>query len=132
MRLKRFVSAFVLTAAFRILSVNAIADNSGNEINREQFADVLVSFLYFAGVLVLIYVILVLVNKWGKKHQKDGKDGENEKNKAKKEDNESSLLKKSPDGKSEKTDGNMRKSDNDRVKSSANTENIENTGDKEE
>lgn len=126
MRLKRFVSTFVLTAAFRILSVNTIADNSVNEINREQFADVLVSFLYFAGVLVLIYVILVLVNKWGKKHQKDGKHGGTEKEEAETENNEGSLLKKEHDDKSDKR---MRKANDDATKASVNSEN---TGDKKE
>ncbi|MCM1298488.1 MAG: hypothetical protein NC203_05825 [Firmicutes bacterium] len=52
-----------------LLNVKASAENtSGNTINEAEFADVLVSFLYFAGVLVLIYIILLLVNKWGKKH----------------------------------------------------------------
>lgn len=33
-----------------------------------KITDVLVSFLYFLLVLALIFIILVLVEKWGKKH----------------------------------------------------------------
>lgn len=71
MKLKRFVSAFILSAFSVMLSVNASAENT---IDKSKFGDVLVSFLYFAGVLALIYLILYLVNRWGKKHQNDNKD----------------------------------------------------------
>lgn len=74
MNFKRLVSVLILSAVLFLLNVGVSAENAvENSIDKTKFADVLVSFLYFAGVLVLIYVILVLVNKWGKKRQNDNK-----------------------------------------------------------
>ncbi len=68
MKLKKFLQTFFLCVFSFLLSAEVFAENGENVIDQTKFADVLLSFLYFAGVLVLIYIILVLVNKWGKKH----------------------------------------------------------------
>ncbi len=68
MKLKKLLQSFFLCVSSFLLSAEVFAENGENAIDKTKFADVLLSFLYFAGVLVLIYIILVLVNKWGKKH----------------------------------------------------------------
>lgn len=61
--MKAFSEGLLLLAAN-----TAVADDiSASSIN---FGSVLVSFLYFLGALFLIYIVLVLVNKWGKNNQK--------------------------------------------------------------
>lgn len=40
-----------------------------NAMNKNGFGSVIVAFLYFIGVLLLIYLILMLVSKLGKKKQ---------------------------------------------------------------
>lgn len=40
-----------------------------NAMNKNDFGSVIVAFLYFIGVLLLIYLILMLVSKLGKKKQ---------------------------------------------------------------
>lgn len=48
------------------------------KITSDNFSDILVSFLYLAAVLALIYVILLLVDRWGRKNaRKNSKDSEN-------------------------------------------------------
>ncbi len=68
MKLKKFLQSMFLYVSSFLLSTSVFAENGSNTIDKSKFGDVMVSFLYFAGVLVLIYIILVLVNKWGKKH----------------------------------------------------------------
>lgn len=40
-----------------------------NVLSKNDLGSALVAFLYFLGVLLLIYIILMLVSKWGKKKQ---------------------------------------------------------------
>lgn len=56
------------------LLTEKITENAENSANNIDFSGVLVSFLYFLGALLLIYLVLVLVNKWGKKKQGQNKD----------------------------------------------------------
>lgn len=51
-----------------------ITTNAENSAGSMDFGSVLVSFLYFLGALLLIYLILVLVSRWGKKSLKQDKD----------------------------------------------------------
>lgn len=85
MKSKRFISAFTVSIFSLLLSVNASAEST---IDESKFGDVLVSFLYFAGVLALIYLILYLVNRWGKKHQNEGNEATANKSKMNKENSE--------------------------------------------
>lgn len=62
-----------LTYGFRLLAVNTASDaeTAASDID---FGSALVSFLYFLGALMLIYLVLVLVDKWGKKHPEKNDD----------------------------------------------------------
>lgn len=53
--------AFLLSAAVH-------ADNVSHTVSELRPTDILVSFLYFIGALLLIYAVLALVSRWGKKH----------------------------------------------------------------
>lgn len=47
-------------------NVTTNAESTASDID---FGSVVLSFLYFLAALLLIYLVLVLVNKWGKKNQ---------------------------------------------------------------
>ncbi len=47
-------------------NVTTNAESAASDID---FGSVVLSFLYFLAALLLIYLVLVLVNKWGKKNQ---------------------------------------------------------------
>lgn len=66
MKRKFYAPACALAAVF--LAPAAFAEEITVENAPMNLADVLVSSLYFIGALALIYLILVLVSKWGKKH----------------------------------------------------------------
>lgn len=70
-----YLSACIYTAF--LLSCAAFAENVTKEDLSAQLAEILVSTLYFIGALALIYLILTLVSKWGKKHP-DKKDSDSE------------------------------------------------------
>lgn len=59
-----------------VLSMSVYADGSSHELPEMQLTDILVSALYFIGVLLLIYLVLTLVSKWGKKHSDSENGGE--------------------------------------------------------
>ncbi|MDE6579816.1 MAG: hypothetical protein K2K41_04705 [Ruminiclostridium sp.] len=71
-----------LTYGLQLLAANTTSDaeTAASDID---FGSALVSFLYFLGALMLIYLVLVLVDKWGKKHP------EKNDNKEKQEENKS-------------------------------------------
>lgn len=74
--MKAFSEGLLLLAA----NTAAADDISADSIN---FGSILVSFLYFLGALLLIYFVLVLVNKLGSNSQKQNNEDE------KQEENES-------------------------------------------
>lgn len=51
-----------------LLAAN-VTTNAESVVNDIDFGSVVLSFLYFLAALLLIYLVLVLVNKWGKKNQ---------------------------------------------------------------
>lgn len=72
-----FIYAFVCFAP--ALFLPAAAENVSHSVPEMRLTDVLVSALYFIGVLLLIYCILTLVSRWGKKHPEENTE-EEEKN----------------------------------------------------
>lgn len=80
-----YISVCIYTAF--LLSCAAFAENMTKETVSTQLAEILVSTLYFIGALALIYLILTLVSKWGKKHP-DEKDADSEDGSGSKENTE--------------------------------------------
>lgn len=80
-----YISACIYTAF--LLSCTAFAEEVTNEALSAQLAEILVSTLYFIGALALIYLILTLVSKWGKKHP-DEKNSDSEDGSGSKENSE--------------------------------------------
>lgn len=72
-----YISACIYIAF--LLSCTAFAENITKETVSTQLAEILMSTLYFIGALALIYLILMLVSKLGKKHpdekNSDSEDG---------------------------------------------------------
>lgn len=71
-----------------ILSTSVLTEKTAHETSELRPSDILVSFLYFAAVLALIYLVLTLVSKIGKKdtntdnvHQRDNRLDETEETK---------------------------------------------------
>lgn len=62
-----------LTYSLQILASNTTS-NAEIAASDIDFGSALVSFLYFLGALLLIYLVLVLVDKWGKKNPKKNND----------------------------------------------------------
>ncbi len=62
-----------LTYSLHLLASNTTsnAETSASDID---FGSALVSFIYFLGALLLIYLVLVLVNKWGKNNSEKNDD----------------------------------------------------------
>ena len=81
------------------LSAAEVAEETVHETAQLQFSDVLVSFLYFAAVLALIYLVLVLVSKAGEKKRakRPSDDNEGEEN-----DEDISMIKENTEENSEK------------------------------
>lgn len=75
--MKKIFKSFGLSLLALPLSVSVSAESAAQNAADMNFADILVSALYFVGVLALIYLILTLVSRWGKKHP-DKKDGNSE------------------------------------------------------
>lgn len=61
-----YISACIYTVF--LLSCAAFAESMTKETVSTQLVEILVSTLYFIGALALIYLILTLISKWGKKH----------------------------------------------------------------
>lgn len=70
-----FAFAFFAPAA---LAAPVYASNTSHSVSEMKFTDVIISVLYFIGALLLIYLVLTLVSRWGKKHpdKDERKDGE--------------------------------------------------------
>lgn len=85
-----YVSTCIYTAF--LLSCAAFAEEVTREDLSAQLAEILVSTLYFIGALALIYLILTLVSKWGKKHpdenNSDSEDGSGSKENSEDKDEE--------------------------------------------
>lgn len=96
------ISACIYTAF--LLSCTAFAEEATNEALSAQLAEILVSTLYFIGALALIYLILTLVSKWGKKHP-DEKDSASENGSGSKETTEDKAEESAPQ-KNEKENSN--------------------------
>ena len=62
------------------LSAAVYADNVSHTVSEMRPTDILVSFLYFIGALLLIYAVLTLVSRWGKKHPDEENGGEDKEN----------------------------------------------------
>lgn len=88
-----YIPACIYTAF--LLSCSALAENVTNETVPMQLAEILVSTLYFIGALALIYLILTLVSKWGKKHP-DEKDADSEDSSVSKQNTEDKAEKSNP------------------------------------
>lgn len=73
--------AFFASAA---LAAPVYASNTSHSVSEMKFTDVMISVLYFIGALLLIYLVLTLVSRWGKKHpdKDERKDGEEKNGKA--------------------------------------------------
>lgn len=71
-----FIYSFACSALS--LSAHASAEGTSHSVPEMRLTDILVSALYFIGVLLLIYLVLTLVSKWGKKHPEE-ENGEEEK-----------------------------------------------------
>ena len=71
--------SYIITCIYTafLLSCTIFAEEATRETASFQIAEILVSALYFIGVLALIYLILTLVSKWGKKHP-DEKEGDSD------------------------------------------------------
>ena len=92
-----------------ILSASVLTEKTAHVTSELRPSDILVSFLYFVAVLALIYLVLTLVSKIGKKdtntdnvRQRDNRLDETEKTKEK-EMNAESDAQSSPTEKSENT-----------------------------
>lgn len=57
-----------LLAPFPALAEAQTQTESGQEVNAANMSGILVSFLYLAAVLALIYVILLLIERYAKKN----------------------------------------------------------------
>ena len=69
------------TYSLQLLAAN-ITTNTESAAGEVDFGSAIVSFLYFLGALLLIYLVLVLVDKWGKRHpEKEEKKSEKQSNK---------------------------------------------------
>lgn len=68
-------AAKIFTFLFLLIPCPVYAQEQTTEteqqINASQLSNVLISFLYLAVVLALIYVILVMIDKHAKKHNQD-------------------------------------------------------------
>lgn len=65
--IKNMIFNIILSVSLSSLAVTAYCDSDSNS-GSGKFGIVLLSFVYFLAALFLIYLILVIVNKWGKKH----------------------------------------------------------------
>lgn len=100
MKKKFYAPACVLAAVF--LAPAAFAEEITVENAPMNLADVLVSSLYFIGALALIYLILVLVSKWGKKHPDNTENDSGEKSDLTEKAETEAETKESPDAEKEK------------------------------
>lgn len=71
--MKKTLYIFTCIYTSFLLSCAVFAENVTKEDVSAQLAEILVSTLYFIGALALIYLILTLVSKWGKKHPDEEK-----------------------------------------------------------
>ena len=69
-----FICSFACSALS--LSSYASAEGISHSVPEMRLTDILVSALYFIGVLLLIYLVLTLVSRWGKKHPEEDNGGE--------------------------------------------------------
>lgn len=72
------LTIFAAAGSFALLSAPAYAGETSHSVPEMRLTDVIVSALYFIGALLLIYLILTLVSRWGKKHPEETADDKTE------------------------------------------------------